>query len=212
MQQLQQQQQQHQQQLQQRDFHHAEAVAALLQQLELQKQHAADAAAAAEATTATAKREADAMQAQITHLQQRSSSAAAEVVSCEQQVRSRISHSYENSAYKYCHMSFACQASLSAVVALHCSEAENAIKQREQLQLQLDRALESVVQSSQTLSDTENRHQQLQLQLQQLQHERLLERKMLLDEIHNIKSADDAGDDIMSVLLCCESTSHIFQQ
>jgi hypothetical protein len=109
-------------------------------------------------------------------------------------------------------MSFACQASLSAVVALHCSEAENAIKQREQLQLQLDRALESVVQSSQTLSDTENRHQQLQLQLQQLQHERLLERKMLLDEIHNIKSADDAGDDIMSVLLCCESTSHIFQQ
>jgi hypothetical protein len=85
------------------------------------------------------------------------------------------------------------------------SDADDARKQQRQLQLQvqqlqvqLDAALGSARDSNQALADAEQRHAELQQrqqqQMEQLQHDRLLERKMLLDEIHSIRSADDAGE------------------
>jgi multidrug efflux pump subunit AcrA (membrane-fusion protein) len=89
------------------------------------------------------------------------------------------------------------QVALSAAVTKHRSAADEALEklQRHEQQLQdlrqqLELSLEGARSSSQALADAEFQHQQQQ---QQLQQERLLERKMLLDEIHSIRSADDAG-------------------
>ncbi len=64
-------------------------------------------------------------------------------------------------------------------------------QQLQDVRRQLELSLENARSSSQALADAEFQHQQQQ---QLLQQERLLERKMLLDEIHSIRSADDAGD------------------